>query len=124
VAGVGVDVHVEHADPLDERAVRLVVDVQLGLDVAFDVGSRLSMPSVPPSDMMSAPAESCRPPFDRLAFGLLHRLVADLQPAVAGDQPVEHGETEVALVVVLAPQVVEHLFGDDRLAVPTRACGR
>jgi hypothetical protein len=107
-AGVGVDEHVEQADALDVGAV--VVGVNLALDVA---GDRLAI--VDAFGRSVARLVLGVVAFGRLGGGRVHELVAALHPAVAADDPVVDGEANLVLIMVLPPEVVEHLFDDDGL---------
>ena len=107
VARVGVDEHVEQADPLDERAV--VVDVHLRLDVALNV-----FPIVD-TDVAARVVLGRFGSFGLLLLGRLDELVADLAPAVTTDHVVVDGEAELVLVLPLTPQVVEDFLGDGGL---------
>ena len=111
---VGIHEDVEDRDALHERSVVAGIDVEFGFDVAIDIVAIVD--ALLATLGTGAAIRVVRlDAVGRFDFRLLGELVADLQPGVAGDDPVEHREAEVSLEIVLAPGVVENLLGDNGL---------
>jgi len=108
MARVRIDEHVEDRYPLKERPI--VVDVELGLGVArngFAIVDTLCIASVDRVFGVGLPGS--------LRLGFLDELVSRLDPPVTTDDPVIDSEADLVLVLVLPPQVVQHLLDDDGL---------